>query len=84
MRSRERIINSLEASYREAFGAAERASDEGRMQELDLSFQRDQILLEVLLDVRELLVPPPSEEESGPSLLERAQALRKLTRLGRP
>jgi hypothetical protein len=52
------------------------------MARLDLEYQRDQLHLEVLLDVRDLLATPAevaAEKES--SLLEKAQALRQLTKL---
>ena len=41
---------------------------------------RDQIHLEVLLDIRDLLSAPPAEEK-GSSLLEKAQAIKQLTKL---
>lgn len=80
MRSRERILQSLENAYREAFGAAEKAGDAAAMSKLDLDYQRDQIRLEVLLDIRDLLAPG-EEEVTTTSLLERAQNLRRLTKL---
>lgn len=79
MRSRDRILQSLENVFREAFTAAEEAGDAERMQALDLEYQRDQLRLEVLLDVRALLTPEP--EDKTASLLEKAQSLRKLTKL---
>ena len=79
MRSRERILQSLENAYRDAFGAAEKAGDTAAMARLDLDYQRDQIRLEVLLDIRELLLP--EQEGTSSSLLEKAQSLRRLTRL---
>jgi hypothetical protein len=50
------------------------------MARLDLEFQRDQVHLEVLLDIRDVL-SVPAKEEKGSSLLEKAQALRQLTKL---
>ena len=50
------------------------------MARLDLEYQRDQLHLEVLLDIRGQL-SAPDEEEKGKSLLEKAQALRKMTKL---
>lgn len=82
MRNRERIIQSLEASYRTAFQEAEAAGDKARMTQLDFDFQRDQIYLEVLLDVRGLLAEASTEDEAGArSLLDKAKALKDLTRL---
>ena len=80
MRERDRVIQSLEGAFREAFRAAQERDDKEGMAKLDLDFQRDQIHLEVLLDLRDLL-SAPSQEGKVSSLLERAQALRQLTRL---
>lgn len=79
MRSRERVLQSLENVFREAFTAAEAAGDSERMDALDMEYQRDQLRLEVLLDIRDLLTPEP--EDTTTSLLEKAQSIRKLTRL---
>lgn len=79
MRSRDRVLQSLENVYRGEFSAAESAGDAGRMAELDLAYQRDQLQLEVLLDIRDLLAP--DVEDKAVSLLEKAQTLRKLTKL---
>lgn len=79
MRNRERVIQSLENVYRESFTAAEAAGDAERMSRLDLDYQRDQLQLEVLLDIRDLL--KPEIEDKTISLLEKAQSIRKLTRL---
>jgi len=93
MRSRERILGSLESAYREAFERAEKSDDADAMARMDFDFQRDQILLEVLLDVRTALsatlaqtsAPAPAQvaeqKEKGTSLLEKAQTLRKLKNL---
>jgi len=80
MRSRERVLKSLETVYREAFEAAQERDDRAEMARLDLEYQREQLHLEVLLDIRGQL-SEPDEEEKGPSLLEKAQALRKMTKL---
>lgn len=83
MRSRERVLQSLESVYRDAFKAAEDRGDQETMGRLDLDYQRDQLHLEVLMDIRELLSRAESskEHDKEPSLLERAQNLRKLTKL---
>ena len=82
MRDRERILQSLDKVYRGAFTAAEKAADTARMERLDLEYQRDQLHLEVLLDMRELLLPEqPQDESTTKSLLEKAQQLRRLTKL---
>ncbi|GMV07070.1 MAG: hypothetical protein AMXMBFR53_33450 [Gemmatimonadota bacterium] len=81
MRHRERVLQSLEGIYREAFSAARERDDKGEMARLDLEYQREQIHLEVLLDIRDLLSAPAAEGEKASSLLEKAQALRQLTKL---
>jgi hypothetical protein len=82
MRSRDRVLQSLEKVFRDAFVAAEAAGDAAQMASLDLDYQRDQLRLEVLLDVRELLLPPEeATTDKTISLLEKAQSIRKLTRL---
>ena len=88
MRSRERVLKSLENVYRDAFQSAEGRGDKNEMSRLDLEYQRDQLNLEVLLDVRELLSPPAESEEEeaslvekGSALLDKARTIRKITRL---
>jgi hypothetical protein len=81
MRDRERILQSLEKVYRGAFGTAEEAGDTAAMARLDLEYQRDQLQLEVLLDIRELLMPEEPREDKTASLLEKAQKIRRLTKL---
>ena len=80
MRDRQRILDNLEKLYRDELdrGAGGEGADAGR---LDFEFQRDQIYLEVMLDLRDLLSGAPEEAESTSSLLEKAQQLRNLTRL---
>jgi hypothetical protein len=89
MRSRDRILKSLEAAYRERFTLAKEREDADEMTRLDFEFQKDQVHLEVLLDIRELLTPveevPPREDKSlldeGTALIEKAGKFRRLTRL---
>ena len=82
MRTRDRILTNLEDLYRAEFTKASEAEDAEQMAELDFGFQRDQLYMEVLLDVRALLSAVPAESgESSTSLLEKAEALRRLTRL---
>jgi hypothetical protein len=80
-RPRQRILENLESVYREAYDRAKAEDDRRRMAELDASFQREQLLLEVLLDVRDALYAI-AEAPSATSALEKLQVLRKLTRLG--
>lgn len=79
MRQRDRVLQSLESVYRTAFDEARERNDADAMARLDLDYQRDQLHLEVLLDIRELLAP--TEEEAASSLLDKAQALRNITKL---
>jgi hypothetical protein len=81
MRDRERILQSLEKVYRGAFSSAEEAGDAPQMARLDLEYQRDQLHLEVLLDIRDLLVPEKPQEDKTTSLLAKAQQIRRLTKL---
>ncbi len=80
MRDRQRILDNLEKLYRQELerGAEAEIGDVAR---LDFEFQRDQIYLEVLLDLRDVLTETPEEADSTSSLLEKAQKLRNLTRL---
>ena len=73
MRSRDRVLQSLENVYRTAFSAAEASGDTVRMETLDMDYQRDQLQLEILLDIRELLQPEPEDlADRTSSLLEKA------------
>jgi hypothetical protein len=84
MRDRQRILENLEELYREAFKRAEEGDDEDAMARLDFDFQRDQLYLEIALDLRELLAAMESGKDNDgktTSLLEKAQAIRRLTRL---
>lgn len=85
MRARDRVLASLENVYREAFTAAEKVGDSAAMGRLDLEYQREQLHLEILLDIRELLTPTPTGDadsmDKATSFFEKAQQIRKLTRL---
>ena len=78
-RPRERILTNLDSIYREAYARAKEASDAARMSDLDASYQREQLILEVLLDVRDALLDlQPSATDSA---LEKIKALRNITKL---
>ena len=84
MREREKILGNLERLYREAFQRAEGSESPDAPAQVDFEFQRDQLFMEALMDIRDLLsvMDAGKDEEGGStSLLERAQALRRLTRL---
>jgi hypothetical protein len=59
MRSRDQILANLESTYREQYDRAKADGQARRMEELDAGYQRDQLMLEVLLDIRELLNQRP-------------------------
>ena len=82
VRSRKRILANLETIYREAYQRAKEAGDDDRMLDLDASFQREQLMLEVLLDVRDALYSI-GEESSAESVLKKLKVLGKITRLSK-
>jgi hypothetical protein len=51
------------------------------MARLDLEYQSEQLHLEVLLDIRDMLTPTEGVAEKATSFLEKAQQLRRLTKL---
>src|SRR5438093_10575230 len=65
-RPRDRVLGNLESIYREAYDRAKAASDQVRMADLDAAYQREQLLLEVLLDIRDALAALPAATESAP------------------
>lgn len=79
MRSRDRILANLESIYRESYDQAKAADATARMTDLDNAYQRDQLMLEILLDIRDLFSVAPAAK--GGSALESLEALRNLTRL---
>ena len=80
MRDRQRILDNLEKLYREELNRGT-GSESTEGERLDFEFQRDQLYLELMLDLRDLMGDSPEEEKSTSSLLEKAQQLRNLTRL---
>ena len=80
MRGRDRILKNLEDLYRAEYDRANESEDAARMAELDFGYQRDQLYLEVMLDLREAL-SVADDESNKTSLLEKAQAIRRLTKL---
>ncbi len=79
-RPRERILTNLEAVYRDAYDRAKAAGDELRMAELDAAFQREQLLLEVLLDIRDALTTRPGKG-SGGETMDAIKTIRQITKL---
>ena len=86
VRPRQRIFDNLESIYREAYDRAKAAGDEKRMVDLDAAYQREQLLLEVLLDIRDSVHALPTQdggasEHAGPDPLKTLESLRRITRL---
>ena len=50
------------------------------MVELDNAYMRDQLMLEILLDIRDLFAVAPAAPAPGKSALERLEVLRRLAR----
>jgi hypothetical protein len=80
MRPRERILANLESLYRESYDKAQAAGDAARMADLDNAYMRDQLMLEILLDIRDLFAVAPAAPKPGASALETLEKLRRLTR----
>ncbi len=80
MRSRERILGNLEQIYRDSYDRARDGEATARMEDLDNSYMRDQLMLEILLDIRDLFAVTPAAPEPGKSALEKLEAIRRLSR----
>jgi hypothetical protein len=80
MRSRERILENLEGIYRESYDRAAADGLTSRMAELDNAYMRDQLMLEILLDIRDLFSVAPAATQGGGSALETLERLRRLAR----
>jgi hypothetical protein len=79
IRSRDRIVANLESIYREAYERAKETDDKDRMLDLDASFQREQLILEVLLDVRDAL-GAIGEKPATESTLQKINTLRNIAK----
>ncbi len=80
IRPRERILANLEAIYRESYDRAQQLGDQGRMIDLESAYMRDQLMLEILLDIRDLFSVAPAASASGGSAIEKLEAIRRLTK----
>ena len=80
-RSRDRILTNLESVYREAYDRAKAMGDERRMADLDASYQREQLLLEVLLDIRDALAKPSEKKSATAQAAAALDTVRKITKL---
>ena len=78
-RPRDRILDNLETVYRDAYARAQEAGDTSRMRDLDAAYQREQLILEVLMDIRDALTVRGKGGAS--SALEQVEALRRITKL---
>jgi hypothetical protein len=81
-RQRKQILDNLDTVYREAYDRAQAAKDERRMADVDAAYQREQLLLEVLLDIRDALhVPPTAKSDTSGNPIAALDAIRHLTKL---
>jgi hypothetical protein len=81
-RQRQQILDNLDAVYREAYERAKQGGDERRMLDLDAAYQREQLLLEVLLDIRDGLSGlKPAKSDAGWNPIAAIDTIRNLTRL---
>lgn len=79
MRPRDNILTDLETIYRVSYDAAKESQLVRRMEELDAAYQRDQLMMEILLDVRDLLAHQPAAPP-GQSVIDQLDALRRLAK----
>jgi hypothetical protein len=87
-RPRDRILANLESIYREAYERAKAAGEPARMVDLDAAYQREQLLLEVLLDIRDALgslpASPPApgaDRPPGSDPITALETIHRITRL---
>jgi len=80
-RPRQQILDNLDSVYREAYERAKAAKDERRMADLDAAYQREQLLLEVLLDIRDGLGTPSAKSDAGANPLAALDTIRRITKL---
>ena len=82
-RQRQQILDNLDAVYREAYDRAKAAQDVRLMADLDAAYQREQLLLEVLLDIRDALAVPATSRAASPATdpVGALETIRRITRL---
>ena len=80
-RPRQQILDNLDSVYRDAYDRAKKAGDERRMADLDAAYQREQLLLEVLLDIRDGLGKPAAKADTGADPLAALDTIRRITKL---
>jgi len=83
-RPRQQILDNLESVYREAYERAKATKDDRRMVDLDAAYQREQLLLEVLLDIRDAVsgpAKPKPQSDAGVSPMAALDTIRRITKL---
>jgi len=83
-RPRDRVLQNLEAIYRDAYERAKAAGDQARMADLDAAYQREQLLLEVLLDIRDALTAgtaPRGGQAAGSDPIAALETIHRITKL---
>jgi hypothetical protein len=80
-RPRQQILDNLDSVYRDAYDRAKKAGDERRMADLDAAYQREQLLLEVLLDIRDGLGKPAAKADPVADPIAALDTLRRITKL---
>lgn len=78
-RPRQQILDNLDSVYREAYDRAKKAGDERRMADLDAAYQREQLLLEVLLDIRDGL--GGAKPAANTNAMAALDTIRRITKL---
>jgi hypothetical protein len=80
-RPRQQILDNLDSVYRDAYDRAKKTGDERRMADLDAAYQREQLLLEVLLDIRDGIGRPPTKTDSSADPIAALDTIRRITKL---
>jgi hypothetical protein len=80
MRSRDRILANLDTVYQESYDRAKAEQLTRRMEELDAAYMRDQLMMEVLLDIRDLLDRSPAPRNDGPGTIQQLAKLSSIVR----
>ena len=80
-RPRQQILDNLDAVYREAYDRAKKSGDERRMADLDAAYQREQLLLEVLLDIRDGMAKSAPKAQPAPDPMATLDTIRRITKL---
>lgn len=81
MRPRDQILGNLDSIYQASYAAAKAEGQSRRMAELDSAYQRDQLMMEIFLDVRDLLLRAGTAPAAGGAALDHLETLRRLAKL---